>query len=98
MTRSGGGMQRRRAYNKRSFKSVVDRFHKTGSVHIENKQYKKPVNNDAENIEKVRELITRNAGICLNQMALELNLSKSSIWRILWQSLKFYSNRIHLTT
>ena len=32
----------RKLLNKRSFKSVIDRFQKKGSVHIQNREYKKP--------------------------------------------------------
>ena len=51
MTRSVGATQRRekgikhfpkKLPNKRSFKSVIDRFQKKGSVHIQNREYKKP--------------------------------------------------------
>ena len=88
----------RKLPNKRSFKKVIDRFQKKGSVHIENREYKKPVTEDEENVEKVRDLISRNVGMSLNQISIELNLSKSSVWRILRQSLNFYPYRINLTT
>ena len=99
MTRFAGAMQRRKALKDSPENCLINRFMKTGSVHIEKpKQYKKPVTNDQENVEKVRELISRNVGMSLNQMSIELNLSKSSVWRILWKSLNFYPYRINLTT
>ena len=59
---------------------------------------KKPVTESEENIEKVRNLITNHIGMSINQMTIETNLSKSSVWRILRQSLNFYPYKIHLTT
>ena len=34
----------------------------------------------------------------LNQISIETNLPKTSVWRILWTSLNFYPYRISLTT
>ena len=89
----------RKLPNKRVFKTVIDRFKKTGSVNIEYpKMEKKPVTEDEENVERVRNLVTTHLGMSLNQMSLELNLPKSTIWLILRKSLNFYPYRIHTTT
>ena len=51
----------RKLPKKNVFKSVIDRFRKTGSVKIEYpKTREKPVTKDEENIENVRSLVTRN--------------------------------------
>ena len=90
----------RKLPTRKNFKCVIDRFKKTGSVKMERpkKIDGKHVTENEENIEKVRQLITRNAGMSLNQISIETNLPKTSVWRILRMSLNFYPYRISLTT
>ena len=57
--------------SKKSFKCVIDRFEKSGSVKdvYPKKMEKKPVTDNEENIEKVRRLVENNRGMSLNQMS-----------------------------
>ena len=61
----------------KTFKCVIDRFRKTGSVKMEAPVRDKPVINN-ENVEKVRRLVEGNVGMSLNQMSIELDLPKTT--------------------
>ena len=63
----------RKLPKKKVFKTVIDRFQKTGSVNIQYGKRGKTVTGNEENIEKVRSLVTRNP-----QMSL-LDKSQSSL-------------------
>ena len=90
----------RKLPKKNVFKRVIDRFRTTGSVKIEypKKKEKKPVIENEETVERVRQLITSNVGMSLRQMATELDLPKSTVWDILRKTLNFYPYKINLTT
>lgn len=86
--------------SRKNFKCVIDRFEKSGSVKIDypKKMEKKPVTENEENIEKVRRLVESNVGMSLNQMSVELNIPKSTVWKIVRNSLNFHPYKIHTTT
>ena len=90
----------RKLPKKNVFKRVIDRFRTTGSVKIEypKKKEKKPVIENEETVERVRQLITSNVGMSLRQMATELDLPKSTVWDILRKTLNFYPYKINLTS
>ena len=70
----------RKLLSRKVFKHVINRFKKTCSVKMEWSKWheKKPVTENEENIEKVRNLVTNHVGMSINQISIETNLSKSS--------------------
>ena len=90
----------RKLPKKNVFKRVIDRFRTTGLVKIEypKKKEKKPVIENEETVERVRQLITSNVGMSLRQMATELDLPKLTVWDILRKTLNFYPYKINLTS
>ena len=88
----------RKLPKKKVFKTVIDRFQKTGSVNIQYGKRGKTVTGNEENIEKVRSLVTRNPQMSIRQMSVQLDLPYTIVWKILRDSLNFFPYKIHLTT
>ena len=87
----------RKLPKKKVFKSVIDRFQKTGSVNIQYPKLGKPSTENEESIE-VRSLVTRNPQMSIRQMSVELDLPYTIVWKILRETLNFFPYKINLTT
>ena len=64
----------------RSFKTVIDRFSKTGSTKDPGPQ---KTARTEENISRVRTVINENKSLSVRQIAIKLDLSTKTVWQIL---------------
>ena len=72
-----------------AFKRVVDRFVKTGSVQIVKQNRPKTIRTP-ENVQRVKNLVDRDMSLSVYSMSLELDISQTSVWRILRRDLNHY--------
>ena len=67
----------------RMFKSVIDRFLGTGSVHKKGAGGRPKAARTEENEERVKKLVESKNSISIRQIAFHLDLQETSIWRLL---------------
>ena len=74
----------------KAFKTVIDRFSKTGSVLPIKSPGQQKTERTEENIQRVKQLITENKALSVRAIANQLDLSVKTAWQILRKDLKFY--------
>ena len=74
----------------RSFKTVIDRFSKTGSTLPMKDPGPQKTARTEENISRVRTVINENKSLSVRQIAIKLDLSTKTVWQILRKDIKFY--------
>ena len=74
----------------RSFKTVIDRFSKTGSTLPMKDPGPQKTARLEENISRVRTVINENKSLSVRQIAIKLDLSIKTVWQILRKDIKFY--------
>ena len=67
----------------RSFKTVIDRFSKTGSTLPMKDPGPQKTARTEENISRVRTVINENKSLSVRQIAIKLDLSTKTVWQIL---------------
>ena len=72
----------------RSFKTVIDRFSKTGSTLPMKDPGPQKTARTEENISRVRTVINENKSLSVRQIAIKLDLSTKTVWQILRKDIK----------
>ena len=74
----------------KAFKTVIDRFSKTGSVLPIKSPGQQKTARTEENISRVKTVIQENKSLSVRQIAIKLDLTTYTVWQILRKDLKFY--------
>ena len=89
---------RREIPGDKAFKRVIDRFLETGSVHPKPRGGHSKTKRTPENAQRVQNAITGNNSLSVRKIAAELDLDKTTVWRILRLDLKLFPFRSHTVT